>query len=253
MTEQAMALLSAGGWTSWASPGPKGPRNNCPSTGTGCWKNQVMNLTAITDPEEVVKRHFLDSAALLPSKALGGRKVIDVGTGAGVPRPGAEDPGPHHPAHPPGQPETGGLAGGTVPGTAPPRRPSSRAGRRSSPGRRSTGRGMMWPSPGPGLPCRCWRALPALCEARGPVPGHEEQQNRREIDAARAIIQTLGGGPLRHGTICSRDEIYHRVVTVFKSRPTPKAYPRKWSKIKGSKNLVSLHKNYCKTRGRMVQ
>ena len=48
-------------------------------------QNQVMNLTAITDPEEVVKRHFLDSAALLPSKALGGRKVIDVGTGAGFP------------------------------------------------------------------------------------------------------------------------------------------------------------------------
>ena len=48
-------------------------------------RNTVMNLTAITDPEEVVKRHFLDSAALLPSKALGGRKVIDVGTGAGFP------------------------------------------------------------------------------------------------------------------------------------------------------------------------
>ena len=48
-------------------------------------QNEVMNLTAITDPEEVVKRHFLDSAALLPSKALGGRKVIDVGTGAGLP------------------------------------------------------------------------------------------------------------------------------------------------------------------------
>ena len=48
-------------------------------------KNQVMNLTAITDPREVVKLHFLDSAALLPSKTLGGRKVIDVGTGAGFP------------------------------------------------------------------------------------------------------------------------------------------------------------------------
>lgn len=48
-------------------------------------KNQVMNLTAINDPTEVISRHFLDSAALLPSKALTGKKVIDVGTGAGFP------------------------------------------------------------------------------------------------------------------------------------------------------------------------
>ena len=48
-------------------------------------KNQVMNLTAITDPAEVVTRHFLDSAALLPTRALGGRRVIDVGTGGGFP------------------------------------------------------------------------------------------------------------------------------------------------------------------------
>ena len=48
-------------------------------------KNQVMNLTAITDPAQVVKLHFLDSAALLPTKALTGKKIIDVGTGAGFP------------------------------------------------------------------------------------------------------------------------------------------------------------------------
>ena len=48
-------------------------------------KNQVMNLTAITDPCEVARLHFLDSACLLPSKTLHGRKVIDVGTGGGFP------------------------------------------------------------------------------------------------------------------------------------------------------------------------
>ena len=48
-------------------------------------KNQVMNLNAITDPCEVARLHFLDSASLLPSKTLHGRKVIDVGTGAGFP------------------------------------------------------------------------------------------------------------------------------------------------------------------------
>jgi 16S rRNA (guanine527-N7)-methyltransferase len=48
-------------------------------------KNQVMNLTAITDPADVVTLHFLDSAALLASRDFGGKKIIDVGTGGGFP------------------------------------------------------------------------------------------------------------------------------------------------------------------------
>ncbi|MCI9274167.1 MAG: 16S rRNA (guanine(527)-N(7))-methyltransferase RsmG [Clostridiales bacterium] len=48
--------------------------------------NQKINLTAITDPEEVAVKHFVDSVALLsiftPDK---GAKVIDIGTGAGFP------------------------------------------------------------------------------------------------------------------------------------------------------------------------
>ncbi|MCC8137959.1 MAG: 16S rRNA (guanine(527)-N(7))-methyltransferase RsmG [Clostridiales bacterium] len=48
-------------------------------------KNRVMNLTAITDYEDVVQKHFVDS--VLPWKnmdPLSGR-LIDVGTGAGFP------------------------------------------------------------------------------------------------------------------------------------------------------------------------
>ena len=49
-------------------------------------QNRVMNLTAITDPDQVADLHFLDCAALL---TLGydfrGRSLIDVGTGAGFP------------------------------------------------------------------------------------------------------------------------------------------------------------------------
>ena len=50
-------------------------------------KNKVMNLTAITDYEEVVVRHFLDSLALLPSLPLSDKalSVMDLGTGAGFP------------------------------------------------------------------------------------------------------------------------------------------------------------------------
>ena len=48
-------------------------------------KNQVMNLTAITDPAEVARLHFLDSAALLALADFRGKSVADVGTGAGFP------------------------------------------------------------------------------------------------------------------------------------------------------------------------
>ena len=46
--------------------------------------NERMNLTAITDPREVVEKHFADSLAALPWLKPG-MSVIDVGTGAGFP------------------------------------------------------------------------------------------------------------------------------------------------------------------------
>ncbi|MBQ7707048.1 MAG: 16S rRNA (guanine(527)-N(7))-methyltransferase RsmG [Lachnospiraceae bacterium] len=48
-------------------------------------KNKVMNLTAITDRDEVVLKHFIDSVALLKFHKLTNEKIIDVGTGAGFP------------------------------------------------------------------------------------------------------------------------------------------------------------------------
>ncbi|MBM6871129.1 16S rRNA (guanine(527)-N(7))-methyltransferase RsmG [Pseudoflavonifractor phocaeensis] len=48
-------------------------------------QNQVMNLTAITDPDQVTDLHFLDSAALLACTDFSTKTVIDVGTGAGFP------------------------------------------------------------------------------------------------------------------------------------------------------------------------
>lgn len=50
--------------------------------------NKVMNLTGITELEEVVSKHFIDSLALVKAVPLqDGRRAsaIDVGTGAGFP------------------------------------------------------------------------------------------------------------------------------------------------------------------------
>lgn len=49
-------------------------------------KNEVMNLTAIVDPPQVAELHLFDSLTLLPILPTNSDlKLIDVGTGAGLP------------------------------------------------------------------------------------------------------------------------------------------------------------------------
>ena len=49
-------------------------------------RNKVMNLTAITEFDEVMDKHFLDSVYLFRSiKLEANYKLIDIGTGAGFP------------------------------------------------------------------------------------------------------------------------------------------------------------------------
>lgn len=48
-------------------------------------QNKVMNLTAITEPDQVAKLHLLDCLTVLKCADLGGKKLIDVGCGAGFP------------------------------------------------------------------------------------------------------------------------------------------------------------------------
>ena len=45
--------------------------------------NQRFNLTGITDPVDMVRKHLLDSLSVQPW--LRGKRIADVGTGAGFP------------------------------------------------------------------------------------------------------------------------------------------------------------------------
>ena len=48
--------------------------------------NEKINLTAITEPQEVAVKHFIDSVSAWDEKRFEGAKsIIDVGTGAGFP------------------------------------------------------------------------------------------------------------------------------------------------------------------------
>ena len=48
-------------------------------------QNEVMNLTAITEPSQVAKLHLLDSLTVAKTVELNGKQIIDVGCGAGFP------------------------------------------------------------------------------------------------------------------------------------------------------------------------
>ena len=65
---------------------PEDRQNTLCEFGRGVIKqNEVMNLTAITEPVKVAKLHLLDSLSLLTLADLRGKKLIDVGCGAGFP------------------------------------------------------------------------------------------------------------------------------------------------------------------------
>ena len=48
-------------------------------------RNAVMDLTAITGEENTARLHFLDCCALLTTAAFAGKRLIDIGSGAGFP------------------------------------------------------------------------------------------------------------------------------------------------------------------------
>ena len=196
--------------------------------------NKVMNLTAITEKTEVARLHFLDSAAVLCCADVSGKRVIDVGTGAGFPglpvkilRPDAElillDSLQKRIGFLSETCNKLGLSGVT----------SIHARAEEAPELRETcdyavSRAVAR------LNLLCELCLPfvkvggAFLALKGPEP-------QEEMDEARNAVGQLGGSfaePFFYeipGT-----DVRHSIVIVRKVKPTPKQFPRRFAKIQKS-------------------
>ena len=193
-------------------------------------QNQVMNLTAITEPTAVARLHFLDSLALLREESLAGKTLIDIGCGAGFP----------------GVPLA--IA-----------EPSLQVTLLDSLQKRVNWLKTILPELGVDATCVAARAeeyvaehreaydvatsravarlniLSELCLPYVKVGGKflalKGAMAQAEADEAKTAIEALGGrlSEIREYPV---GEATHRIVVVEKVRPTPKAYPRKFAKIK---------------------
>ena len=195
--------------------------------------NKVMNLTAITDPEEIASLHFLDSAALLTLEDFRSKSVVDVGTGAGFP----------------------GLPLRIL-------EPTIRLTLLDSLGKRIQflnrvcqeleltdvacvhGRAEEFAAEHREsfdlAVSRAVAALPVLCELCLPLvrPGGKflamkSVDSDQELEAAKHAIETLGGAVsgVRDYEIPGT-EVRHRLILVEKVKKTPEKYPRMFAKIK---------------------
>ena len=193
-------------------------------------QNQVMNLTAITEPRAVAELHFLDSLALLQWEDLRGKALIDVGCGAGFP----------------GTPLAIAV-------------PELKLTLLDSLQKRIRWLETVLPQVGVDATCVAARAeeyvaqhreqydvavsravarlnlLSELCLPYVKVGGKflalKGAMAQEEADEARKAIETLGGRITGIWEYPVGDAV-HRIVAVEKVRPTPKAYPRKFAKIK---------------------
>ena len=85
MAEQLEAIRSEG-LDALSLPGPDDSRRRCRLFYTLLSeRSQQMNLTAISGEADVARLHMLDCAAILPLVPFTGKRVLDVGSGAGLP------------------------------------------------------------------------------------------------------------------------------------------------------------------------
>lgn len=194
-------------------------------------KNQVMNLTAITDPRDVAALHLLDSLAGLAGLEAG--TVVDVGTGAGFPgvplaiaRPSIrvtllDSLGKRVDFLRESCRELGLENVECVHGRA-----EEFAGERRERFDLAVSRAVA------ALPMLCELCLP-LVKVGGAFWAMKSVDTEEEISASKAAIKLLGGHiqAVSDYTIPTT-EVVHRVVRIQKIGPTPKKYPRRFALIK---------------------
>ena len=193
-------------------------------------QNEVMNLTAITAPDQVAKLHLLDSLSVLKAADLSGKQVIDVGCGAGFP----------------GVPLKIGC-------------PGMKLTLLDSLGKRMNWLSEVLPTLGVEAECVTARAEEAVAERRerydyatsravarlnilleltapyvkvgGAVLAMKGAAAREELAEAKNAIAKLGL-KLEQVLEFPVDGTAHSVIVLRKIKPTPAQYPRRYAKIK---------------------
>ena len=196
-------------------------------------RNQVMNLTAITQPEEFAALHLLDSLALVLLAGLERQSVVDVGCGAGFPgvpiaiaRPACKvtllDSLGKRVDFLRESCRTLGLDNvECVHGRA-----EEFAGERRETFDLAVSRAVA------ALPVLCELCLP-LVKVGGAFWAMKSVDTEEEISASKTAVKVLGGRiqAVSDYTIPTT-EVVHRVVCIQKTAPTPKKYPRRFALIK---------------------
>ena len=198
--------------------------------------NEKVNLTAITSPEGIEDRHFADSLLFAAQPEVQG-KLVDVGTGAGFPGIVAKIYKPDL------QLTLMEPTGKRVDFLKYACAELGLTGVEFAKERAEEAARKIWREQFDVASARAVAALPVLAELCLPYvkPGGlflamKSNKTDEEIAGAEKIIQALGGEkPFVMDYLVPGTEVYHRVVTVFKARPTPGSYPRKWTKIKETK------------------